>query len=44
MSMPKNLQDCYFFYYSACRKVNEQLFSIKLVKVLCDFASQIKLR
>lgn len=22
MSMLKNLQDCYFFYYSACRKVN----------------------
>lgn len=21
MSMPKNLQDCYFFYYSVCRKV-----------------------
>lgn len=20
MSMPKNLQDCYFFYYSVCRK------------------------
>ncbi|XP_031640298.1 zinc finger CCCH domain-containing protein 11B-like [Contarinia nasturtii] len=20
MSLPKNLQDCYFFYYSACRK------------------------
>lgn len=22
MSVPKNLQDCYFFYYSACRKVS----------------------
>lgn len=22
MEMPKNLQDCYFFYYSACRKVS----------------------
>lgn len=21
MSMPKNLQDCYFYYYSVCRKV-----------------------
>lgn len=21
MSLPKNLQDCYFYYYSACRKV-----------------------
>lgn len=22
MSVAKNLQDCYFFYYSACRKVS----------------------
>lgn len=21
MSLPKNLQDCYFYYYSVCRKV-----------------------
>lgn len=38
MSLPKNLQDCYFFYYSACRKVSITFFSSNICWQLWAFS------
>lgn len=37
--MPKNLQDCYFFYYSACRKVNPYSFLFGIVDFSITFVN-----
>ena len=33
MSSPKNLQDCYFYYYSVCRKVSHPKFVLTRLDV-----------
>lgn len=39
MSSPKNLQDCYFYYYSVCRKVIKKEKKILCVRLFYFFSS-----